>query len=44
MARIISSRKKYVDATDTIQFVHKHEDGTITPGWQSDLETADYLL
>lgn len=30
MAKIISSRKKYVDATDTIQFVHKHEDSRVT--------------
>lgn len=29
-------KTKYVDATDTIQFVHKHEDGTVTPGWQSE--------
>ena len=30
------AKTKYVDATDTIQFVHKHEDGTVTPGWQSE--------
>lgn len=33
---LIVTVPKYVDATDTIQFVHKHEDGTVTPGWQSE--------
>ena len=32
-AGFVNGKTKYVDATDTIQFVHKHEDGTITPGW-----------
>lgn len=31
-AGFVNGKTKYVDATDTIQFVHKHEDGTITPG------------
>lgn len=35
-AGFVNGKTKYVDATDTIQFVHKHEDGTITPGWQSE--------
>ena len=30
-----------MDATDTIQFVHKHEDGTVTPGWPGILELAE---
>lgn len=29
-------KTKYVDSTDTIQFVRKYEDGTVTPGWQSE--------
>ena len=29
-AGFVNGKTKYVDATDTIQFVHKHEDGTIT--------------
>jgi hypothetical protein len=33
---LLMAKTKYVDATDTIQFVHKHEDGTVTPGWQSE--------
>lgn len=44
MAKIISSRKKYVDATDIIQFVHKHEDGTVTPGILELAETEEELL
>ena len=35
-AGFVNGKTKYVDATDTIQFVHKHEDGTVTPGWQSE--------
>lgn len=35
-AGFVNGKAKYVDATDTIQFVHKHEDGTVTPGWQSE--------
>lgn len=35
-AGFVNGKTTYVDATDTIQFVHKHEDGTITPGWQSE--------
>ena len=35
-AGFVNSKTKYVDAADTIQFVHKHEDGTVTPGWQSE--------
>lgn len=27
---------EYADKTDTIQFVQKNEDGSITPGWQSE--------
>lgn len=27
-AGFVNGKTKYVDATDTIQFVHKHEDGT----------------
>ena len=30
-AGFVNGKTKYVDATDTIQFVHKHEDGTIIP-------------
>nr|DAP34468.1 MAG TPA: hypothetical protein [Caudoviricetes sp.] len=29
-------KTKYVDKTDTIQFVQKHDDGTVTPGFQSE--------
>ena len=35
-AGFVNGKTKYVDATDTIQFVHKHEDGTVTPGWYYD--------
>lgn len=35
-AGFVNGKTKYVDVTDTIQFVHKHEDGTVTPGWQSE--------
>lgn len=35
-AGFVNGKTKYVDATDTIQFVHKHKDGTVTPGWQSE--------
>lgn len=31
-AGFVNGKTKYVDTTDTIQFVHKHEDGTVTPG------------
>lgn len=47
-AGFVNGKTKYVDATDTIQFVHKHEDGTITPVkyegiWNnSDEEPEDY--
>lgn len=46
-AGFVNGKTKYVDATDTIQFVHKHEDGTVTPvkyddEWNtSDEETDD---
>lgn len=47
-AGFVNGKTKYVDATDTIQFVHKHEDGTVTPVkyediWNnSDEESEDY--
>lgn len=47
-AGFVNGKTKYVDATDTIQFVHKHEDGTVTPVkyediWNnSDEEPEDY--
>lgn len=40
-AGFVNGKTKYVDATDTIQFVHKHEDGTVTPGWPSILKLAE---
>ena len=40
-AGFVNGKTKYVDATDTIQFVHKHEDGTVTPGWPGILELAE---
>lgn len=35
-AGFVDGKTKYTDTTDTIQFVHKHEDGSVTPGWQSE--------
>lgn len=35
-AGFVNGKTKYVDATDTIQFVHKKEDGTVIPGWQNE--------
>lgn len=35
-AGFVNGKTKYVDTTDTIQFVHKKEDGSIVPGWQSE--------
>lgn len=35
-AGFVDGKTKYTDTTDTIQFVRKHEDGSVTPGWQSE--------
>ena len=39
-AGFVNGKTKYVDATDTIQFVHKHEDGTVTPGSEEDFNDS----
>lgn len=31
-----NGKTHYIKETDTIQFVQKNEDGTVTPGWQSE--------